>query len=121
MIPRTRLPSDTARGVPPPAPMRFAISSIARRDLTAEGADMPRNRVDGALSDLAAVDVAAAHPRLRGELDEAGAEFVDVATAEPVLFLHENDDRTAFGRLVGEARELRGIGELLDANAVGRE
>ena len=36
----------------------------------------------------------------------------ELAAAEPVALLRQDDDRAALGRLVGEARELRRIGEL---------
>ena len=49
------------------------------------------------------------------------AERVDVALAEAVLLLGEDDDAPALGRLVGERGELRGVGELLDGDAVGRD
>ena len=37
----------------------------------------------------------------------------DVALAQAELLLGEHDDAAPFGRLVGERRELRGVGELL--------
>ena len=37
-----------------------------------------------------------------------------VAAAQAVLLLDQHDDRAALGRLVGEAGELRGVGELLE-------
>ena len=39
----------------------------------------------------------------------------EVALAEPELLLREHDDRASFRRLVREARELRGVGELAPA------
>ena len=36
----------------------------------------------------------------------------DVAAAQAVLLLRQHHDRAAFRRLVGQARELRGIGQL---------
>ena len=71
--------------------------------------------VGRALADLApcprAVD--AAHPRLRGERDERRLERVHVALADAVPLLREDDDAPPLGRLVGERRELRGVGERL--------
>ena len=46
---------------------------------------------------------------------EGRAERVDVALAEAVLLLGEDDDAAALRRLVGERRELGRVGELLDA------
>src|SRR4030095_8513365 len=74
--------------------------------------DVHLDRVGGALPDLAAVQVDAAHARLRGEGDERRAELLDVAFPYPVLFLRENDDAPALGRLVGEGGELCGIGQV---------
>ena len=45
----------------------------------------------------------------------------ELALAQPVLLLREHDDRAALGRLVGERRELRRLGELLLADAVHRD
>ncbi len=65
------------------------------------------------------VQVDAAHPGLRAERDEvrlrghpvrAGSQFVGV--------LGEHDDRAAFGGLVGQTRQLRGIGDLTRGGAV---
>ncbi len=42
------------------------------------------------------------------------AELVHVAAAQPVLLLGQHDDRAPLGRLVGQAGELRGVGQLLD-------
>ena len=51
--------------------------------------------------------------------DELGAD--QLALAQAVAVLGQHDDRAALGRLVGEARELRGVGELLLGHAVDRE
>ena len=64
-------------------------------------------------------DVDAAHARLRGERDELGA--VQLAAAEAVALLGEDDDRAPLGRLVGEARELGRVGELLLRDAGSRD
>ena len=41
----------------------------------------------------------------------------EVASAQPVLLLREHDDRATFGRLVGQRRQLRGVGERRLADA----
>ena len=81
-----------------------------RRDAAALLLDPAADRVGGALADAAAVDFDAAHARLRGERDELGA--VQLAAAQVVSLLREHDDRATLRRLVGEARELRRVGEL---------
>ena len=64
-------------------------------------------------ANLAAVEIHARHPRLRGKGNEH--RFVrrpDLASAQVVLFFRQHNNRPAFGRFVGERRELRGIGHL---------
>ena len=75
------------------------------------------HRVDRALADPRAVDLDAAHPALRRERDELGAELVDVAAADAVFLLGQHHDGAAFRRLVGERGELRRVGQLLLAHA----
>ena len=70
------------------------------------------DRVHGALADLAAVEVHAAHPRLRGERDELGVGLHEVALAQAEALLREHDDRATLGGLVGERGHLRDLGEL---------
>ena len=41
--------------------------------------------------------------------------------SQAVALLGQHDDRAAFGRLVGQARELRGVGQLLLGDAVDRQ
>ena len=48
------------------------------------------------------------------------ADLGHVAPAQSVFFLGEHDDRSAFRRLVGEARKLRRIRQRLGAGAVDR-
>ena len=72
--------------------------------------------VAGALAHGVAVEVDAAHARLRGELDERGLFRVDVAAAQAEL-LGEHDDGAALRRLVGERRQLRRVGDLLHGEA----
>ena len=73
------------------------------------------DRVGGALAEAAAVEVDAAHPGRGREGHEGVLAELLLAQAEPLL--GEHDDRAAFGRLVGERRELRDLGQLalLDA------
>ncbi len=62
------------------------------------------DRFGRAFADLASVEIAATHAGFRAERNELRADLRHVATAEPVFLLGENDDRSAFRRLVGEAR-----------------
>ena len=73
---------------------------------------MPDDGVAGALADLAAVEVDSAHPRLGGERHERRAQAGDVAGPQAVPLLGQHHDRAAFGCLVGEARQLGGVGEI---------
>ncbi len=83
------------------------------------GADPAPDRVRGALPDRAAGHVDAAHPRLRGERDQRRAG--ELALSDLEALLGEDDDRAALGRLVGETRELRGVGELALEHARQRQ
>jgi hypothetical protein len=75
------------------------------------------DRVGRALADLLAFKIHAAHARLRGERNEtARRQFVDLPRAD-AKFFRQHDDAAAFGRFVGERRELRGIGEFLFRHA----
>ncbi len=71
------------------------------------------DRLRRALAELAVVHVDAAHPRLRRERDEDGAELADAALADLELLLRKDDDAATLGRLVGEGRELRRVGEVV--------
>ena len=103
-------------------PRRATRSTIAS---SSAGTEPPRvldpapDRVGGALADRAPVEVDAAHPRLGRERDERA--FGDVPLAQPVALLREDDDRAPFRRLVGEARELRRVGELALVDARQRQ
>ena len=81
------------------------------------GLEIVEDRIDRALADPGAADLDAAHPALRRERDELGAELVDVAAANAVFLLGEHDDGAALRRLVGERGELRRVGKLLLGHA----
>src|SRR5262249_61583008 len=83
--------------------------------------DVALDGIGRALADVAAVEVDAAHPGLRGEGDEVRPERVHVALAEAVLLLREHDDAAPLRSLVGERRELRGVGEPFHRSAVTGE
>ena len=86
------------------------------RHLPAVLTDPGEHRVAGALADRVAVEVDAAHARLRGELDELGVLRVDVPAADAEL-LGQHHDGAALGRLVGQRGELGGVGELLHGDS----
>ena len=107
-----RAVSATASGVPPSVAMPSTIASELRGHGAALLRDPAADRVGGALADAAPVEVDAAHARLRGERHQLGARGGRGAR-EPVALLGEHDDRATLGRLVGQARELRGVGQLV--------
>ena len=78
------------------------------------------DRVAGALAQLPAVEVDAAHARLRRERHELGVHRRHVVLADAVL-LGQHDDRASLGRLVGERGELRDLGELRLGHARHRD
>ena len=41
--------------------------------------------------------------------DEVSPDLLDLASAQSVALFGEHDDRAPFGRLVGQARQLRGV------------
>ena len=45
----------------------------------------------------------------------------DFASAQAVFFFRQHNDAAAFGRFIGKARKLRGIGQFGFVNAVGRD
>src|ERR1035437_253632 len=61
-------------------------------------------------------EIHAAHARLRSERDELRVGRRDFASAQTKFFLRQHHDTAAFGRFVGERRELRGVGETLDGD-----
>jgi hypothetical protein len=44
-----------------------------------------------------------------------------LAAAQPIALFREHDDRASFGRLVGQRRQLRGVGDLLFGDARQRQ
>ena len=113
MTPSTWLSRATASGVPPSR--RDAVDDaceLGRRR------DRPRLRPTSTIASAAplrrrvAVEVDAAHARLRRERARSWASCgADLVLADPVL-LGQHDDRAALGRLVGERRQLRRLGQL---------
>jgi hypothetical protein len=101
----------TTSGVLP----RRATSSTCARTVRRESCRRASTCADGvgrALADLAAIDIDAAHARLRGEGHEHRAERRDVALAQVEALLGQHHDAAALGRLVGQRGELRGVGQL---------
>ncbi len=84
---------------------------------TSDGKAPPTNFLTASaapLRNLLAVHVDAAHARLRGERDELGVgQFMNFAAADAILLLGEHDDAAAFGRFIGQRRELRGVGQFI--------
>jgi hypothetical protein len=69
-----------------------------------------------------AVIIETAHAGLRGEGDEDGlGQLVDLATAEVVAFLCEDDDGAALGGFIGEGGELGRLGHFRLGDARGRD
>ena len=46
-------------------------------------------------------------------------KFVHVSAAQAVFFLGQHDDAAAFGRFVGQRRELRRVGQVRQVDAIG--
>ena len=65
----------------------------------------------GAFAQHAAIDIDAAHAGIGGERNEMSFVLGDFAAAQAIFFFGENHDRAAFGSFVGQAGELRGVGE----------
>ena len=69
-----------------------------------------------------AVDIHAAHPRLRGEGHEDGVRhLVDFPAADAVPLLGQDHDAAPFRRFVRQAGKLRGLGQFLGIDAGGRD
>ena len=105
--------SATTSGVLP----RRATSSTAfvhfLRITSALRLDVALHRIGRALADLAIGQVDTAHARLRGEAEERRVQRRHVALANVEALFREHDDTAAFGRFVGERRELRGVREIV--------
>jgi hypothetical protein len=85
---------------------------VSFRDIGADG-------VARALADLAAVQVHAAHAGVGGEVDEMGAQFLDVAAAQVELLLGQHDDAAALRGFVGQGSELGRVGQIRLPHPVG--
>ena len=111
ITPSTRGPSATTSGVPP-------VREIRRQYPTTVCGKCPPRSMTCCLTDSVAPlriarpsIVQAAHARLRGERDELGLVLGDLAAAQAVFLLRQHHDAAAFGRFVGKAGKLRGIGQ----------
>src|SRR5258707_921237 len=83
-------------------------------DLAALGPDPLRDRVGCPLAEHMPVEVDTRHPCRGGEFDPVRmGELTRRAGSQAVLLLGEYDDRAPLGRLVGEAGQLRGLGQRL--------
>jgi hypothetical protein len=91
------------------------------RHLSRVVAEEALDGVHGALADLPAVDVHAAHPRVRGERHEAGAHRLEVPAAQAEPLFREHDDAAPFRGLVRQRCELRRVREGLLAHARRRQ
>ena len=99
--------------------MRSTASSIS---LGYDPADPTADAVGGALANRVAVDIDAAHARLRGEGHEDGVRhLVDFPAADAVLLLGQDHDAAPFRRFVRQAGKLRGLGQFLGIDAGGRD
>ena len=78
-------------------------------------------RIGGALADAAGVNVHAAHARLRGEGNEVGLVGRHFASANVVFLFGQHHNGAALGGFVGQAGELRGIGQVGFGDAVQRD
>ena len=107
--------SATTSGVPPPRAMRSTIGSSVSGTTPPSSTTQRCDRVGRAFADDAAGDVDARHAGLRGEGHELRVAELVLAQTEAIL--GEHDDRAALGGLVGQARELRRLGQrrLVDA------
>ena len=117
MTPRTRAPVARPRRRPAAAcrpPRRSGRRARRRPSETVPPCSRTQAMTEPAapLRILRAVDVHARHTGLGGEGDPLGAgQFALVALAQPVLLLRQDDDGAALGRLVGQRRQLGGVGE----------
>src|SRR5665811_2640793 len=65
-------------------------------------------------------DLDPAHAALRGERNEFGPHFSQIAATDAILLLREYDDGAALGRLVGKRGKLCRIRQLLFGHAAQR-
>jgi hypothetical protein len=71
----------------------------------------------GALSDLASAEIYPTHPGVGAERHEGRAEGVNIPSAQAEPVLRQDHDAAAFGRLVGERGQLRGVRQFLYRHA----
>src|SRR5665213_2477919 len=105
----------TASGVPPAFAIASAIALISR---TASA--LTAGCEDRALSDPRVADFNPAHAALRGERNEFGLHFSQIAATDAILLLRKHDDGAALGRLVGKRSKLCRIRQLLFGHAAHR-
>src|SRR4051812_20969161 len=83
--------------------------------------DEIRNNSTRAFAQHAAIDVDPAHARVGREWNEVTFSTGYCTSSESVLLFRQNNDRAAFGGLVGETRQLRGVGQFLVGKAGERD
>ena len=71
-----------------------------------------RDGLGGALAQMAAVEIDAAHARVGRERNEGGFVMRHFAAAQSVFVFRQHHDGAAFRSFVGQARKLRGIGQI---------
>ncbi len=121
MTPRSwRSSVDTASGVPPARAIRSTIGVSSGAACSSPG-PRRRSRRPRPCGSRVPSQVDAAHAGLRRERDELRVRLEQLALADAVPLLRQHDDRPALGRLVGERRELRGLGQLPLVDAGRRE
>ncbi len=81
------------------------------RRLAAVRGDVLLDGIGGAFAHFSPVQIDARHSRLRRERNEHRALVRELAFADAVLLLREDDDGAAFGRFVGERRKLGRVGD----------
>ena len=126
MTPSAWRPSATTSGVPPARAMRSTMPAELLGDVpplatptarwrrprpSGSRGHRPRRHRGHLLLPAAAREIHAGHARLRGERHERRLLRRQFTSAQAVLLLGQDDDRSAFRRLVRQRRELRGVGE----------
>ena len=89
--------------------------------MPAAGADIRLDGVGRPFAQVTAVEVDAADAGLRGKGNELGLVAFELVAAQPVLFLRQDDDAASLGRFIGQRGQLRGVGQLGQVGAVGRD